>query len=900
MPPSGSRQSSSSSDRHLENSLSPRRPTSAESLRLFTRKLSLEPLSSVVKTCNKPWHLRSTECKLSPTKDTSTAAKAVGQRCVTSPGQRSVSPLPHQQEPQASIRMRPATSKNGDLVSPSQEMSKILTLQPIDLLRIPQLPPLLLHTAPTSASRASTDRDESAHSDTEVRTYPLSRSTRNHSSNSPALQTYHEKYQNHQVECPGETEYGNLSSENAIHGVGLVPSCEDTISSRRSTKNGKGYEDNCPAAQRSHGSDRSRTSPGHYRRRNNHHNIYLSNLDHENHQSGQWNEFNVLDDHSNPNASIRAQSGPTGLADPCEQPTLMALASTSSTYSGEDNVQTADRSERREATKYIMYPSRQCTTRGWDNEFLEQSGCQSSDQIHDTFQPVNGTCIRTQAESQTSLAISIATHGTCSHQRVDQSTLRTRTSVVDFGCNHQKSPDSIETTMMTAFQWSQRSPKLPAPSLTCPKLTSEKNMRQFDIEKACNKTDLSEASVKLSRITPSVLPLSFRTIDGGNDPQRVDCSTSPTSDVGSDFSSEGDSDVEVEKEGYETPMTSPASSPLKLNSRSPLRKAIVQLDGKGSSTDEDCIVSQLPSTGSVAIAVANESPADHSAGQTAIALTEPACSAHFDTERIVAEDDVTPLVPASPAKAASAFPFPTQEASVASSLSRTRLRHPSALLKHCERKATPRQRRLMTGGIHTPDRLVPSRAATPSKDALLLPSSTHTVGLSGKQVSSQGAVEDPFGPPPRRSLRMAEQYATVRHPSIVPRTAGMRASRVPDAANNAQRIASAATIWTVGGSVVTEGVASITDRRGGRVTSGSNATHYMADFLNKDLPSQAEVMHGQRLALAMDVDPGKKMMDQGLGHPSVDVSGNKSERTWRNGCWEVDGRCRGLSIPFPS
>lgn len=185
--------------------------------------------------------------------------------------------------------------------------------------------------------------------------------------------------------------------------------------------------------------------------------------------------------------------------------------------------------------------------------------------------------------------------------------------------------------------------------------------------------------------------------------------------------------------------------------------------------------------------------------------------------------------------------------------------------------------------MQSPDRFIPSRAGTPTKESLLL----------DKPRAKRSEAADPFAPSPRRSLRLAEQYATINTPPPPRRQVGMIGSRVRDAqaSSTTRRAASTGTVWTVGGSIVTEGVASVTNGRGGRVTSGSNAPHYAADFLKRDSPSEDEVTHGRRLAVAMNLDTSARMIDHSSpsssgSSPRSDESG--SPRVWKDGIWEKE------------
>lgn len=89
---------------------------------------------------------------------------------------------------------------------------------------------------------------------------------------------------------------------------------------------------------------------------------------------------------------------------------------------------------------------------------------------------------------------------------------------------------------------------------------------------------------------------------------------------------------------------------------------------------------------------------------------------------------------------------------------------------------------------------------------------------------------DPFAPVTSRIIRSAEKFATLRSVSTP-------------------------AFWSVGGSAVTEGVASTTNGRGRRTTSGTSAPHHAADFLGARSPAEETSTHTRRLALAMDLRP---------------------------------------------
>ena len=137
---------------------------------------------------------------------------------------------------------------------------------------------------------------------------------------------------------------------------------------------------------------------------------------------------------------------------------------------------------------------------------------------------------------------------------------------------------------------------------------------------------------------------------------------------------------------------------------------------------------------------------------------------------------------------------------------------------------------------------------------------------------------------------MAEQFATLRGPPVRPRDVGRTVTSVTTEVAADQRAASEGAIWHVGGSIVTEGVASTPNSRGGRVTSGTSAPHYTADFLRKTSATEEEVKHNRRLALAMDVEQGAKVLD--LSSPTSPPScvapslRPPGARVWRDSAWE--------------
>lgn len=197
----------------------------------------------------------------------------------------------------------------------------------------------------------------------------------------------------------------------------------------------------------------------------------------------------------------------------------------------------------------------------------------------------------------------------------------------------------------------------------------------------------------------------------------------------------------------------------------------------------------------------------------------------------------------------------------------------------------------MMEGIRTPDRYIPSRKTRSFKDSQLLLklNGSHKRATQFNQAFVH--LQDPFAPTPSRNSRtMLEQYATIRTPPPAPRSFGLLATRANLAERTPTRTGSAGVVWSVGGSIVTEGVASVTNGRGGRVTSGTSAPHYIADFLKTHLPSEEEVRHGKRLAIALDADA-----DVGAER-IVGADDHERQWSWQNGGWERAGGIKRMCL----
>ena len=145
------------------------------------------------------------------------------------------------------------------------------------------------------------------------------------------------------------------------------------------------------------------------------------------------------------------------------------------------------------------------------------------------------------------------------------------------------------------------------------------------------------------------------------------------------------------------------------------------------------------------------------------------------------------------------------------------------------------------------------RATPPTKESFLL---AHT---------ASDEPTDPFSPALNRSTRTAGRLAT-------------------------QRSVSQPTVWTVGGSAVTEGVASTSNGRGGRVTSGSNAPHYAAEFLHQRSQNDETRTHGRRLAHAMNINQSGRVVEyisppSSPASPSSSTPSSPTSVSWKDCTW---------------
>ena len=365
--------------------------------------------------------------------------------------------------------------------------------------------------------------------------------------------------------------------------------------------------------------------------------------------------------------------------------------------------------------------------------------------------------------------------------------------------------------------------------------------------------------------------------------------------------------------GYETPLTSPSTSPSKTRPNIHRFESLVlerlQLDGGRSSiqrSSETPFETLEDDSVSVEITVHDEIS---DVSERIVSEEDPQprpkrCSA--DLSAVMShdisqfnpifspDDDATPMTRASKAKTANAFSFPLQCHAVSGPALGVQ-RYPCKLLRHNEHISNERRHLFVNDGSHTRDRFIASRANTPTKESYLLRTPVRKQNDSTGYSRFTFVTSDPFGPGPSRSVRADERFATIRRLSPSPRRGGWNGTVIPTNPSMTNQTAGADALWTVGGAVVTEGVASVTNGRGGRVTSGTSAPHYTADFLRRQSPSEEELQHAQRLAIAMDVEQNARMLEitslsstmQCTIQDKRHENGRRST-FWSNGIWERD------------
>jgi meiosis-specific APC/C activator protein AMA1 len=221
------------------------------------------------------------------------------------------------------------------------------------------------------------------------------------------------------------------------------------------------------------------------------------------------------------------------------------------------------------------------------------------------------------------------------------------------------------------------------------------------------------------------------------------------------------------------------------------------------------------------------------------------------------------------------------------------VRRPSTIRYHAASRPRPSR---------TPDRFVFDRNLdVQPRERFMLSSPPQDLSTHDRWGRRQAHAHDAFGSRTNITRDPRLSKSPVRHQaSRTPRL--FMSSRVgplglltPDS----PRDFSQGAVWNVGGSSPaspSDGVRSISNGRGGHITSGTNAPMFRSDFSNR-VHDDSEFLHthGARLSTAMGLDQANRVLDQGLGlltpvhSPDSDAAGSFTPNVWRNSEWTKPG-----------
>ena len=220
----------------------------------------------------------------------------------------------------------------------------------------------------------------------------------------------------------------------------------------------------------------------------------------------------------------------------------------------------------------------------------------------------------------------------------------------------------------------------------------------------------------------------------------------------------------------------------------------------------------------------------------------------------------------------------------------------------------------------SPDRYISNRQKSQeASKTFRVSKSPHQLSSSERLLRHPSATPDPFGPlavPRTRDHRTATSVAgDVQMLHSRPRTMGItNLLTVPqDTLVLQNRQVSAGGVWNVGGSnAATHSgpIRSISDGRGGFLSSGSNAPMYASHFYDEEILDHGSERMESRLAAALDIDLTSRVIDtsrtiRSNRSVSVNVAGVKRKSVnpnpriyWRHGEWTQDGYQSRMSLCF--
>ena len=280
------------------------------------------------------------------------------------------------------------------------------------------------------------------------------------------------------------------------------------------------------------------------------------------------------------------------------------------------------------------------------------------------------------------------------------------------------------------------------------------------------------------------------------------------------------------------------------------------------------------------------------------------CDTHFPTRET--PEVLTPLAPPSPTKGA--FPFPGERRKTLSSF--VLRRNPSTVNSRIA--GSPARKRGSTTGSPSPDRFVPSRDfRMSSRESFMLSTPPSQLGTAERRDRQQSPLDDPFAPSRHPATRPSGRAIGGRRAGSVHRSMQMgapAAGPMPMTAIAPQRVVSQGAVWRMGGTnAAVDGMHSVSDGRGGRIASSTNAPMYISDFFSCDNPAtEDQGRHQRRLAAAFDIDPTNRIFgspdSKGSSGPStpgrVDSSCSPKSRSgpvnvgpfqWKDNAWSRAG-----------
>ena len=220
----------------------------------------------------------------------------------------------------------------------------------------------------------------------------------------------------------------------------------------------------------------------------------------------------------------------------------------------------------------------------------------------------------------------------------------------------------------------------------------------------------------------------------------------------------------------------------------------------------------------------------------------------------------------------------------------------------------------------SPDRYISNRQKPQeASKTFRVSKSPHQLSSSERLLRHPSATPDPFGPlvvPRTRDHRTAASVVgDVQMLHSRPRTMGItNLLTVPqDTLVLQNRQVSAGAVWSVGGSnAATHSgpIRSISDGRGGFLSSGSNAPMYTSHFYDEDILDHGSERMESRLAAALDIDLTSRVIDtsrtvRSNRSVSVNAAGVKwksvnsdSRIRWKHGEWAHDGFQSRMSLCF--